>query len=496
MRVNRLNMQFRYYHNRNATALVFCIAIIGCSTIYAADGATTSNLSPANAPPLLNFGQAVDIHDGVAVVGAPGDDRDGDSTGSAYVFKQNANGSWVFDTRIISSPVSVGATFGASVSVHGNTIVVGSPFDPLEGANAGASYIFQRQMNGQWTQIAQIVGSDTEGQDRFGTAVAVYENRIVVGASGHNLFGGAAYVFEQAPSGMWNEVQKLEGDNGGIFGGAVDIEGDRVVVGAAGEVGAAGPLTGAAHIFKRSSSGLWELEVKLIPDDIAILDRFGASVAIRGNVMVGGTACEVSEVNQCEAAYVFQLDAGTWQQNARLAAPINGFNRFGLSVATGCDIVMVGAPESDSACGGAPGCNAGAVHLFRRSGDSWLLAESFDGQADGDRFGSSVALFADSALVGIPSDDDACKALPVCNSGTARLIEALSPGSDCNENGISDDCDIANQRSIDANQNSIPDECDSAVPAAGHWGSIGLSILLIGAGITAWRRVESTRQHT
>ncbi len=471
------------------TGLFCALSTLGCDA--AAGPVPRTFLVPDDLPVIANFGQSVAISGDVLVVGAPGDDHAGGNSGAVYVFSKSMTGDWVFRQKIVADDASAGTSFGASVATDGETIFVGAPFHAQAGANSGAVYVFERVTATQWQQSARLVGMDTVGQDRFGASVAATDGAILIGAPGHDFFAGAAYVFEGNTPGPWVQSQKVTGDNGGGFGNAVALDGDRLIVGAVGELSAVGPLTGAAHVFRRNGGQSWTLEAKLIPDDIATLDRFGASVSIRNDLIAVGTVCEVSEVNPCEAAYVFRREANqTWTQEARLALANPGFDRFGESIAVGCNFVAVGAPADDALCGGGVGCDAGAIYLFQGVGNAWTLVNTILASSAGDRMGASVAIHADSVLAGVPGDDQFCRAMPICNSGSSVIVENLAPGLDCNGNGVSDVCDIADGTSADANMDSEPDECSVSVPAASQWGTVGLMLLVLIFGTLLWARTE------
>jgi hypothetical protein len=148
------------------------------------------------------------------------------------------------DQRLINS------NLGWSVSMYEDTAVVGAYSEEFEGSAAtGAAYVYTRT-SGVWTQQQKLVGSGINGRiasDIFGWSVSVYEDTVVVGATGqsfdasgsNSLFNrvGAAYIYTRT-SGVWTQQQKLvgSGTNGRIafdqFGYSVSISSDTVVVGA------------------------------------------------------------------------------------------------------------------------------------------------------------------------------------------------------------------------------------------------------------------------
>ena len=78
-----------------------------------------------------------------------------------------------------------GRHFGGSVSISGNTVVVGAPYrhgrrQPMQ----GAAYVFTEPASGwaNMTQTAKLTASDGAAGDRFGCSVSISGNTVVVGA--------------------------------------------------------------------------------------------------------------------------------------------------------------------------------------------------------------------------------------------------------------------------------------------------------------------------
>ena len=92
--------------------------------------------------------------------------------------------------------------FGYSVAISGNQIVVGAHLDNDNGIYSGSAYVFKKPTSGwtNMTQTAKLLPSDGGAEDRFGCAVAISGNQIVVGAHLDNdkgTYSGSAYVFEK-----------------------------------------------------------------------------------------------------------------------------------------------------------------------------------------------------------------------------------------------------------------------------------------------------------
>ena len=196
------------------------------------------------------------------------------------------------------------------MAISGNTIVVGADGedsgatgvdgDELDNsANlSGAAYVFERN-GSSWGQVAYLKASDTAERDRFGYAVHVSGDTIVVGAP-EKTTGGAAYVFERTGS-TWAPGETLVStnlDTTDQFGTSVALSGDTLVVGARYEYSNATGLegdqsdnslidAGAAYVFVRNG-GSWSQQVYVKPSNTDGEWIFGFSVAVSdGRIAVG-----------------------------------------------------------------------------------------------------------------------------------------------------------------------------------------------------------------
>jgi FG-GAP repeat len=154
------------------------------------------------------FGISLALTDGTAVFGAIGSKGRGEHSGAAYVFERRSSG-WVQVARLTANDGATADEFGWSVAGDSDTIVVGAPNHNGAGTRAGAAYVFERRA-GVWTQAAKLTASDAAPITSFGSTVAISRNTIVVGMrlNGAGKRSGAAYVFERGDGG-WSEVARL-----------------------------------------------------------------------------------------------------------------------------------------------------------------------------------------------------------------------------------------------------------------------------------------------
>ncbi len=153
------------------------------------------------------FGRAVSLYGDTAVIGAPFDDDAGSSSGSAYVFYRNQGGAdaWGEVVKLTASDAAPSSLFGYVLSVSGDTVVIGAHIaDGAAGSDQGFAYVFQRNGGGAdaWGEVVKLSASDATPEDHFGISVSVYGDTAVIGAYRNDDDGtnsGSAYVFHGAP---------------------------------------------------------------------------------------------------------------------------------------------------------------------------------------------------------------------------------------------------------------------------------------------------------
>jgi hypothetical protein len=295
--------------------------------------------------------------------------------------------------------------FGNSVDIDGDTAVVGS-FRDGDGTDSGAAYVFVRN-GGTWTEQQKLVPSDGSAGDLFGRSVAISGDTIAVSAladDDNGLDSGSAYVFVRNGD-IWSEQQKLlpsDGSQGDQAGWSLDLDGDALLLGVWLD-GDNGPNSGSAYVFVRNA-GIWSEQQKLLPDDGAVDERFGISVSISGDTALIAAMVDDQLGAESGSAYVFVRNAQSWSQQQKLLASDGAaFDRFGISVAVNRDRALIGSWHDDDL-----GSDSGSAYLYVRNGAVWSEQQKLvasDGAA-GEEFGYSVALSGDTALIGAFSDND------------------------------------------------------------------------------------------
>lgn len=300
------------------------------------------------------FGWAVDISGETAIVGARAEDHDVAgmnymySAGSVYIFDRDGMGNWIQSQKICAA-------------------------DRTTDINYPGGY----------------TGEDLG--DQFGWDVAISDDYLVVGALHHDYAvvspasgilwsSGAAYVFERS-AGTWSQVKKIQNfdrESWDRFGCAVDIDTNVIVVGAYSEDeledGVSGTLTnpGSAYLFERNMAGNWLPTQKIVPDDRNSGDHFGYSFALKDSLLVIGTHSDNEDENDANyledagSAYIFEKNAGVWSQYQKVDASDRAeFDEFGVSVGMSGHTIVIGAFLQDyDAVGTNMMADAGAAYFF------------------------------------------------------------------------------------------------------------------------------------
>ncbi|EJK71518.1 hypothetical protein THAOC_07033 [Thalassiosira oceanica] len=193
------------------------------------------------------FGEIVDIHEDTIVIGAYGESDNGEVGGSAHVFVRSGN-EWNHQDKLLSPDRAADDSFESSVTIYGDTIVVGAPLDDDNGFHSGSAHVFVRSGEG-WKHQAKLLSSEGAAVDFFRVSAAIYEDTIVVCAYGDDDNGGlsgTAQVFVRSGE-EWTLQVKLLAPDGLNFGLSVAIYGDTIVFGTYGVDN--GNYSGSAQIF-------------------------------------------------------------------------------------------------------------------------------------------------------------------------------------------------------------------------------------------------------
>jgi hypothetical protein len=351
------------------------------------------------------FGYSVAISNSMIVVGAPNQTFDSTpSAGMAYEFDA-VTGHIVraLGSPYPESPTNLGdvGNFGFSVAISGGLIVVGAPYDQGPGdvdpVESGEAYVFNTALGGS---VTTLTSESPQLHGYFGLSVAVSGPTAVVGAPEETsqgvAYAGNAYSFNFGlGDSMLSSFSSTNPQVSGLFGWSVAVTGNgaTVVSGAWGEGGSAATDSGHAYVFRDPEVTLSGLTSGVGEGS----QQFGTSVAVSGQtIVVGAPGWDVAE----GAVWVFNQTLG-YSFKLTSPAPADG-NAFGLSVAIGDGMVVVGQPYSAST---SPAySDSGSVYVFSALTGALLysLANPFPANYGG--FGTAVAINGSYIVVGAPGD--------------------------------------------------------------------------------------------
>jgi len=360
----------------------------------------------------------VSISGDVSIVGAPGDRDNGADSGSAYVYRFNGF-QWYEEAKLLASDGAAQDYFGLSVAVDGTVAVVGAYGDDEQGESTGAAYVF-RYDGIEWLQEQKLEATDAAEGDLFGLAVAISGDVIVVGARADDdtvPSSGSAYVW-RFDGVDWIEEEKLNASdpaNNAFFATSVAISGDVIAIGA-GNKADADDESGAVYVFEYDGAD-WNETQKLKTSDAAMNDFFGNAVAVSGDTIVAGATGDDDDGKRSGSAYIFGFDGLDWVEEDKLtASDAAEFDFFGSSVAIDGGTIVVGA----QAGGNESGVESGSAYVFGFDGMGWIEEEELLAPtADPDeQFGNAVSISGARVLVGAPYRDSAGS-----SSGSAFVFE-------------------------------------------------------------------------
>lgn len=200
--------------------------------------------------------------------------------------------------------------FGSAVALNGNTALIGAAGSEEAAFNSGSVYVYKQNQNGLWEQQDRLLGSRLEEFSYFGGNIELQGNTAVISTTASDICGGHGvqtgkdvYVFNRdIPTGRWSETQRLTlstvgGDDVSnrfvdfeMFGSSIAFDGETLLIGAAGSDGLA-QASGSAYVFKKNAQGLWAQRTQLAASNGHPGAQIGNSVSLSGNTAVVGQFC-------------------------------------------------------------------------------------------------------------------------------------------------------------------------------------------------------------
>jgi FG-GAP repeat len=358
------------------------------------------------------FGASVAVDDDLVVIGSP-------DSGSVMVRRRANDGSWSSTTLTPSLP-EPGSGFGYSVAIVAGAIVVGAPYEdvvvsPTTYIEAGAAYVFELTQD-TWTQVNRLTATTPESNARFGWSVAISgldpstPDRMLVGAPREGNTNGAVYAFKRGTSNWASSFRLADAQTFQQFGFSVAMDGDYAVIGAR-DYDVAG-LSNAGAVYGADFNGSFSSAVLTRRSDPlpATNSRVGDAVAIDRSgptVLVGVPNATLYGNNQ---QGIVLLSRGT-----STALPFPNLGRvFDLGQGLyGARFGTALSADGDALLVGAPFESVGnqqlmgAAYLYRQQSNGDYALETRLQSPSGltaDFYGMAVALKGDIALIGAPGE--------------------------------------------------------------------------------------------
>jgi hypothetical protein len=333
-----------------------------------------------------DFGWSVATSGKYVVVGAPGENDSGKTKGgNAYVYDAKTG---ALDRTLTDPNVQANGHFGYSVSIYGQTVVVGAPYETSGGyAEAGNVYVYDAATG---TLLESLISPNAQSYGEFGTSVANTGSTVVIGAPDENSSGdyeaGNAYLFGATDRTLISTLTDPFAASHGYFGGSVAINGSHLLVGAAGE--------GSGYAFFYDTNGTYFRSYA----SLELGDVFGAAVALTSSrVAIGAPGAPDGATDSAGATYVYDESTGAASYTLVSQNPQEDGD-FGCAVAIDTKSIVVGA------YGEAVSDESQAGHLYEfkaASGDHVSTRSSPNAQSDG-FYGWSVSLSTTDVVVGAP----------------------------------------------------------------------------------------------
>jgi hypothetical protein len=338
-------------------------------------------------------------------IGALGNSGGGSDAGQVRVY-QYSNNAWAqIGADIDGEAMFDQSGISVALSSDGTTVAVGASGNSGNGANSGHVRVY-RNIAGTWTKLgADIDGEATNNASGSAVAISLDGNIVAIGApfnSDNGNSAGQVRVYQYSNN-AWTKIgADIDGESSNDNSGqavAISSDGTIVAIGAPQNSNGNGNGSGQVRVY-RNIAGTWT-KLGADIDGEAAGDVSGSSVAISsdGTTVAIGAPFNDGTGNSAGQLRVYQYSNSSW---TKIGSDIDGnaaSDGSGRSVAISSDgtIVAIGAPQSSMFSS-----EKGYVKLYKNVSGTWtLIGQKIDGEASGDASGSSVAISSNGTIVGI-----------------------------------------------------------------------------------------------
>lgn len=367
------------------------------------------------------LGSSVAAHGAFVAVGAPNDDIGGEDSGVVWIHHASSGALLHRLDNPLPLPMS---RFGWAVALSGNRVVVGAPDDNTGASDAGIAHVFDLSSATPTVPVLTLANPNPAINDGFGYSVSISGSIVVVGTPDGDsgiADAGCVYVYDLASSTPDVPLWQLNHPNpsGQNFGHSVSISGSLIAVGAHQDSGV-GDLS-RAYVYDLGSATPG-IPVLVLDDGSPLAnEQFGFCVAVAGQRVVVSAPRDDTFGTDSGRAYAFDLSSAQPEVPAAILSDSSPAvdDLFGMSLSLSGDLVAVGAHLDDDGA-----VNSGSVYCFNLSSPNPEVAlASIDnpGPASNDEFGRAVALSGTSLLAGARGDNTGAT-----SAGSAYIFEVMS----------------------------------------------------------------------
>jgi len=376
-------------------------------------------------------------------------------------------------SQLISQILPFNSNFGSSIAISGEVALVGAPSESEE---RGAVYVFRRAHTaGNWTLHQRLVSNPSHPGDKFGSSVAVHNNRILIGSPGYDVprppytpysDAGAAYVFTLTTTGLYNQLCQFSIQSTGLnLGTSVAVHSNHIALGAPQSSNTAGAVY-TSRIIHPQGSATEQCEALVTHRPSASFplggyglqsgDRFGAAVALSENTLAvsapgdDGAGAGANHFSNEGAVYLYKRSDPSqtgltniwWTPDTTVRVPRCSYGgtitqALGSQMALSNDTLVASSPDHR----GTPWLceqwwnaqhSIGMAFVFKKSAAGWSYSQALSAATpdDQDQFGASLAIAGNRIAIGAVGDDGVSNLQS--NAGAVYLFERLNSGADFN----------------------------------------------------------------
>jgi parallel beta-helix repeat protein/predicted outer membrane repeat protein len=323
------------------------------------------------------FGRKMAMSGDYLVMSATGEDEKASNAGAVYIFNRNEGGAdaWGQVSKLTASDGAADDNFGGQVSISGDYAVVGASGDDNI---TGSAYLYSRNQGGSdvWGEVTKLVADDRVDVDGFGNAVSISGDNIIIGSpydDDRGFNSGSVYFYSRNQGGVdaWGQVTKINPVDGAVsdrFGSSVGLSGDYAFVGAHYD-DENGEFSGLSYVLYRHEGGAdaWGIVSKAKGNDTAQEDYLGIAVALSGDYAIAGAHGDDVNADRSGSAYIFEMpDASPtvgWTTGPSMPTAREGM----ASCASGGKLYVVG---------GENGGERTDLEIYDPATDSWTTGSS------------------------------------------------------------------------------------------------------------------------